>query len=129
MLLGLHKHLLDLPAMAQASPVGTWQQLAARLGLSDGDLDRAADRLKALTWADRLPEPLLAEGHVFLDTFRVHLHFETPLPSDPTQGDAWILDHLKTNQLRATPVPGALPETLKASCGGTVLQKSGCSDF
>ncbi len=106
-LLGLHRQCLELPALAQATPAGTWAQLAARLGVSDAHLDRAADSLKALTWSDRLPEPYLAEGHVLLDTFRIHLQDVSPLPSDPSQGDAWILDNLKINLLRATPVPGA----------------------
>ena len=117
-LLGLHKQLLQLPALAHAAPADTWEHLHAALGLSDEDLDRAAERLQALTWVDSLPEPCLAHGQVFLDTFRVHLQRATPLPNDPSHGDAWVLSNLKINLLRATPMPGALHPKTVANCDG-----------
>lgn len=118
-LLGLHRHLLHLPELAQATPVDGWEQLVARLGLSDEDLDSAAKRLQALTWADHLPEPSTTQNHILLGSFSVHLKRATPLPQDPSQGDAWVLDNFKTHLLRATPLPGASPwwlRRLRSSC-------------
>lgn len=106
-LFGLYRRLLDLPALAQVTPVDSSEQLVARLGFSNGDLDSAAERLQALTWADHLPEPSLAQDHVLLGSFSVHLQYATPLPQDPSEADDWVLKNFKTNQLRANPLPGA----------------------